>query len=250
MKMPIVIMLVMALAGAAASGGHPENIITESSVRSFQHENGKTVRARVAAFKPESNKVTLAREDRRTFSVDLGVFSEADRTYVREWHSIKDFFRQDGLHISASRRPVRGDVEHLIWRSEETVVYDITLENRCDFDMNDLTLEYTIYYRVNEPNIPEPNADQGFKGGRLNIQRLAAGEQIRVNTLPVSFPTEDLFEYYRDGKAPAVKLLGIRLRVYLPLDSGRKAMREFASPDALLKTRKWVSPGESRAPNS
>ena len=138
----------------------------------------------------------------------------------------------------------------LIWRPEETVVYNIRLKNRCDFDMNDLTVDYCIYYVMDRPDNQEEDKSQGVKCGTLNIRRLAAGEKVKVKTLPVPFPTEDLFEYYRDGKAPAVKHLGIRLRIYLPLDSGRKAMREFASSNSLIKNRKWVAPGESRAPNN
>lgn len=245
--MRIRLIIIMADAIVTFVAAEPSgNVITEPTVRVFQHENGKTVRARVMAYKPEINKVTIAKENMKTLTFDLGVFSEADQAYVREWHFIKDFFRQDRFHISASRRSDRGGIEHLVWRPEEIVVYDITLENRCAFDMNDLTLEYNIYYRVHEPNIPELNADQGVKCGRLKIRRLAVGEKIKVKTLPVPFPTEDLFEYYKDAKAPPVKHLGIRLRIYLPVDSGRIAMREFASPGSLIKNRKWVTSGEPR----
>ena len=127
----------------------------------------------------------------------------------------------------------------MIWRPEQIIVYDIILENRCDFDMEDLSLDYNIYYRPKDSNIPEPHPNQGVKYGQLEIGRLSAGEKRKVESLSLSFRMEDLFEYYKVGEAPPIIFEGIRLRIYLPLESGRKAMREFSLPGSLKEQKTW-----------
>ncbi|MDF7824398.1 hypothetical protein P4B35_10275 [Pontiellaceae bacterium B12227] len=246
--MKTLMVLILALAMAAAVAVAPsEEIITKAEsqeFRVFRNAEGKTVRGRIVKYNPEKETVIIETEDRKVRTVKLDDLSETDQAYVRDWKPVpfSDFISPKHFIISARRRRLAGAVEYLIWRPEETVVYDITLKNRCDFNLENLTLDYCIYYKTTEPNIRGAQPDIGVKRGRRHIKRVARRGNTRLATEPVTFPTEDLFEYYKDGEAPPLKLQGIRIRVYLPLGDGRKAMREYANPDNLIKDYRWSEP--------
>jgi len=228
----------------AAQDDSRKKIITESTLQEFRiftAKDGKTVRGRILAYSQNKGTVTIAKKNGRASLVDLNTLSKDDQTYVREWHRIKDFFSQDRFHISVRKKWGGAGAEYLIWKSEETIVYEIRLENLGSYDLNGLTLDYCIYHEQEELNYRGQVVIQGVKSGTRNIGTLARGKKARFETEPVVFPKEGQFEYYKGNKVSQGKILGIWIRIYLPLESGKKAMREFASPSSLMSTRKWVS---------
>ena len=236
-----------------SQAGSRNNIITKSTLsefRVFTTTNDKTVKARVRAYNPDKGIVTIAKENGGTLKVDLSTLSKADQAYVREWHLIKEFFTQDRFHISVRKKRSGAGAEHLIWRQEEVIVFDIMLENRSHYDLNGLTLDYRIYHGQEELNYPGQVMSQGVKSGTRNIGTLARGKKMRFETQPVVLPKEELIEYYTDNKMPQGKILGIWVRVYLPLAGGNKAMRELSSPDALIKNRKSITPEDPNSMNN
>ena len=264
MKMPMAIIaahaMAMAMAVTAASigldgnsvpqEGRRKNIITESTLQEFRvfvTRSGKTVKGRVRAYNPDNGIVAIAKENGKTHKIDLSIFSKADQAYVREWHLIKAFFSQDRFHISVRKKRSGAGTELLIWRSEVEIVYGIMLENRSDYDLEGLSVAYCIYCEPDRSGYREQVESQGIKCGTLNIGTLAAGEKTQVETQPVVVPNEGGLEYYKDNKVPSEKTLGIWVRIYLPLADKRRAMREFAMPNSIMKTRKWAS---SDAPSS
>ncbi len=245
MKPLMAIMIVMALAGATASGGHPENIITESFLREFHvfhSSDGKAIKGRIKAYNPDSEVVTIAKESGGVRKTGLDAFSKADQTYVLEWHLLKAFFTQ--IHIQISSRINRNGVgtEFLIWRPDREIVYDITLINRSGYDLHDLTIDYRIHYELDRPGNRGQVTERRAQCGTLAIGTLADGDKVQAETQPLVLPKEYPYEYYKDNRVPIGKVLGIRILVYLPLSSGSKAMREFANPDSLRRTHKWVPP--------
>lgn len=231
--------------------GTRENIITESSLQEFRvfiARSGKSVTGRVRSYNPDKGIVAIAKENGKAHKVDLNTLSTADQAYVREWHLIKEFFAQDRFHISVRKKRSRTGAEHLIWRLEEEIVYGIILENRSNYVLENLSVDYRIYRRPIFQNVPDQpdnhgQADsQGVKYGTLNIGTLAVGEKTRVEIQSVVFPKEDQIEYYQIDKEPKGKILGLWIRIYMPLESGRNAMREFSFPSSLMKNRKWITP--------
>lgn len=233
----------------AAQDDRGENIITESMLqefRDFHGENKKTVRGRVVAYNPDSDVVTIAKEKGGTYRVGLSQFSDADQAYVRECNPIKEFFNQKRFHISTEKKPVGGGVELMICRQEEIIAFDILLENRSHYDLNGLTLDYCIYHEQEELNYRGQVMSQGVVSGTRNIGTLARGEKVRLKTEPVVFPKGAQIEYYKDNKVPQGKILGLWIRVCLPLVDGNKAMRELSMPNTLINNRKWITPKEAR----
>lgn len=254
--MAIIIVQAMATLVPMASGGHPENgtsenIITESTLREFHvfhGTDGKAVKGRIKAYNPDTETVTIIKESGGARKVGLDVLSKADQACVREWHLLHGFFTKVHIHSSVRINSNGVGTEFLIWRPDKEIVYDITLENRSDYDLHDLTIDYCIHYELDRPGNRGRTTEQRAKCGTLAIGTLADGNKAQAETQPLVLPKEYPYEYYKDNELPMGKVKGIRLRIYLPLDSGKKAMREFPSPDVLMKYRKWIAPSGPLAP--
>ncbi|MCK4565326.1 MAG: hypothetical protein KAU94_11715 [Verrucomicrobia bacterium] len=230
-----------------------ENIITQSTLskfRVFTTTNDKPVKARVRAYYPDKGIVAIAKESGKTHRVDLNTLSKDDQDYVREWHRIKDFFSQDRFHISVRKKRSGAGAEYLFCRFEVEIVYAIMLENRSDYDLEGLSVDYCIYHGQEELNYWGQVMSQGVKSGTRNIGTLARGEKVQFETQPALFPRSDGFEYYQVDKEPRGEILGIWIRTYLPLESGHNAMRELSFPSSLMKTRKWIAPDAPSSQNN
>lgn len=248
-------MIIMAARTGHSSppGGGRENIITQSTLskfRVFTTTNDKTVKARVRAYYPNKGIVDIAKENGKTHRVDLNTFSKDDQDYVRQWHPAQQFLAPDRFHISVRKKRSGAGVEYLICKSEETIVYEIRLENRGSYDLNGLTLDYCIYHEQEELNYRGQVMSQGVKSGTRNIGTLARGEKVQFETEPVVFPKGAQIEYYKGNKVPQGKILGIWIRAYLPLADGNKAMREFSMPNSIMKNRKWITPENPNTMNN
>lgn len=230
MRTPSAMLLILIICVVASA---TEKIITESSiqdVRLFQNIEGKTVRAKIVRVQERSKTLTLRTEDNKTRTLPIATLCEADQAYVLEWQSISDFFNPSQFRVEVDSKSGREGITDLFYRYEEPVMYTFSFHNRSKSDMHDLTVEYDFIYEISNPNQPEPHVDQKSKGGKLEIKTLRCGVRRVIKTEPIMFATEDLYEYYKGGTKPTVKFLGIRLHIYLPLENGRKAMREFYSP--------------------
>lgn len=212
-----------------------ENIVTESVLKelhSFYSKDGEIGRGIIRAYDPGSESVTITKEDGGLRTIGMNTLSPSDQAYVREWYCISNFYQQSGFHISIKRQQSGVRSELLIWRPEEKIVYNITLENRGHYGLRDLTVDYCIHYERYRQVNGNRNAKQCVHIGTLNIGTLAGGGIVQAETRPVMIPREDLFEYYKDYEGPIGKVLGIHIRVYLPLNDGRKAIREFSTPNS------------------
>lgn len=252
MKISAILLILATGTFAVAS----EEIFTESTwqqeFRNFTGEGGKTVRGKILIYNPDSNYVSIAKEDRKTFQLDLSQCSDADQAYVREWHHIHEFFTQSRFHLSAKKKraaagqdssPLTNEDSLRVWKSTERIIYEIRLGNRGSYNLEGLTLDYCIYYGEEKLNYRGQLMSRGVKCGTRNIETLARGKTVQFETESVVFPkVKRSPEYYKDNNVPLEKGMGIWVRVYLPLADGSKAMRELSLPDALIKQQKGITP--------
>lgn len=215
----------------------PGDIVTASiltSLREFHGKNGKVVRGQIHAYNPDSDTATIAREDGRKRKVKLDTLTEADQAGIREWHRLQEFFSQNGLRMSVKLKRVKSEREswllkEQIWRRENTedVVYEIELENRTRHTLPDLTLAYRIHSKKGQPTEPQSNDIEILKTGMLDIGTLEAGQTVELKTETIPHPGNDPFDYYTDDGTMGMKVRGIRVRVFLPIADGKRAMREM-----------------------
>lgn len=228
----------------------PADIVTQTilhKTHDLHGRDGKVVRGRIHAYNPDTETATIAREDGKMYKVRLDTLSEADQARVREWHRLKDFFSQSRLRISVQMKGVKGKQEYPLlkehiwrWEDKENLIYVIKLENRRSSTLPNLTLAYRIHSRKKHPEEPKSPEIKILKTGTFNMGTLAAGKTVELKTEPVPQSKSNPFNYYTDDGSFGAPTLSIRIRVFLPMADGRKAMREISTLNIPQK-----NPGQS-----
>jgi hypothetical protein len=234
-----------------------------SGYHDFMGKNGKSLRAKVLAYDSFRKRVTLQKESGRTHNVDPGLFSDEDQTYIRNWLLARGFHSESKFKVSAKRKQFETEREqHVntytgIQNSQTTVKeigYEISLENRIAESLKNLTIEYCIYYEQERASDGKQVTDDGVKHGVLHIGQLAARAQANVLTDPVKLLRHELNSdwYYYSGSENTQKgkVIGIWLRVHLPLSDGQRITRQYSLPESIKDKKEWsdfnISVGTNR----
>ncbi|MDF7824402.1 lectin-like protein [Pontiellaceae bacterium B12227] len=235
----------------ATDTGSAEPLLTAppQEFHDFLGANGKSCRGRILGYDPNSDSVTIEKENKRSYTGALSHFSEADQTYVREWHLVKELCTPKRVRIAAKQIQV-GDEREIEYhdnqgnqRCLQTMVnhaYSVTLDNRTSSDLNNLTVEYCIYYEQERPSPHGPRTAKGVQCGTLPTGTLAGRTKATDETEHVVL-SKRRFINYNGNAVLKGKIEGIWIRVFLPLANGQKAMRECSIPKTLMKDRQWAT---------
>jgi T5SS/PEP-CTERM-associated repeat protein len=130
--------------------------------------------------------------------------------------------------------------------------YDLLLENRANRPIEDIQVDYCIYQQI-EIKENRERIVTNVTTGTFTVDRLSEDERRTLRTELVKI-IEDATEQKTSTRANAkpgdlgsrsieAKPLGIRYRIRIPTPSGAQLVeKEYADPDRLLQTTKWVSP--------
>ncbi len=223
-----------------------------SGYHEFLGNNGKSIRGQVLAFDKIRKKVTIQKDNGRTHKVDVSLFSKKDQIYVREWQIAKGFNSECRFKISAKRKQFDVNKKRHVadyYGNEksqttiEQVGYEITLESRIDTPLKDVAVEYCIYYEQERSDRGKQVTDEGVTRGVLHIDELAPKVKTPLKTDQVTLCKHELnadWYYYSGAKNKQQgKMVGIWLRVHLPLSNGQRVTRQYSRPDSLKENRKW-----------
>ena len=230
----------------------PAKAFSMSAFHDFLGKNGKTFRGKVLAYDVGRNIVTIQNIHNCTRKVSPEIFSEADRIYLRDWCLSKGFNSESCFRISAKRKQFAVDRKrhvHAYYGSEnakttiERVGYEIRVDNRIATTLEDISIEYCIYYEQVRADRNKQVTDEGVKFGLLHIAKLKPKSSTVLKTDPVTLRKHELsadwFYYSGAENTQKGKMIGIWLRVHLPLSEGRKMTRHYSLPDSLMNNRKW-----------
>lgn len=228
----------------------------------FMGKNGKSLRAKVLAFDNFRKLVTLQKESGRTHKVDPGLFSDEDQTYIRNWLLVRGFNSESKFKVSAKRKQFDVDRERHVngytgLQNAQTTVkevgYEILLENRIAESLKDLTIEYCIYYEQERASSGKQVTDDGVKHGVLQIGQLASRAKANLITDPVKLFRYELnsdWHYYSGAEnTQKGKVIGIWLRIHLPLSGGQKITRQYSLPESIKDKREWSDYDKSNGTN-
>jgi hypothetical protein len=126
-------------------------------------------------------------------------------------------------------------------QTAENIGYTILVESRTGSDLNDVTVDYCIYYQQERPRSQGKVTEQGVKCGTLNIGTIAARAKVQLETQTIALFKREQQNGYLDNNVFEGEVLGIWIRVFLPLANGNKAMRECSKPNTLMKDRSWAT---------
>lgn len=253
MKRSIVIMLLCSLFVGA-----------EEEYREFTDQAGRIARLMVTGCDLQRNEVTVESEDHRRITVSITGFSEADQAYIREWYMAHELISARNLLIECDETLVRTRREDVMGlervgssRSDETeytmlghkryeeIAYKIDFENRNDSPIQNIRLEYIIYYEQSERGfVPRPQ--QVALKGKMELPDLEPKKEVEILTDTFEIYTDDLSTratvnglIVRSGqlKNADAEVHGMRARLYIKLPSGKEGIREFYHPPLLSEER-------------
>jgi hypothetical protein len=222
--------------------------------REFKDTQGRTIRGCILAYDEVSGEVRFERDNRRTAKVAIGVFSEADQAYILEWDAAQGFLTDRLLKVTCEKKRVNQRKEEewgeLMYEgggaaqkelmketSFESVVYDITLQNKNTSELNHLRMEYIVYYEQSEESWEKPVMEQKIFKDAMSIPLIEGGEKVALSTKPVEVYKDNISQKswvsgrFRTGGKGDVH--GLRARLIMKLPSGNEVTREFTYPDDL-----------------
>lgn len=220
--------------------------------RTFTTPDGRSLEAKVLQYSERTGKVQLERADGKKIWTLPTVFIEENQVYVRKWIKVDQFmssmkFKIDGDSDKGKKitQPTAGPIRG---KEEKTpVVYTLVLENRTDFSLKDLRIEYQAFIKVNgyEGRKDEKRVDTGS----LTIPKIPAGGQVTKRlksiTLIATYKTVSEYSSYTqsyssyDKRTTQDQLKGFWVRVYGPSIDGQPSIREWCYPSDTMEKFAW-----------
>ena len=219
----------------------PSTSLGEVTFRPFVTTDGRSLNAAVKDYNERNGKIQIKREDGKLIWILPKVFSEPDREYIRQWIAVDQFMSPTKFRIKGSPKKSR------ISEHKTEVVYEITLENKTDFPLNGLRIEYRAFV-LNKGYDDKENSSR-VDGGQLHIAEIPAGKPISEKTKAMTLITQfkhvkettgtiGVYDIY-DKKISSEKLEGFWIKVHGPEIDGKPSVREWCNPPDTRKNFAW-----------
>jgi hypothetical protein len=167
--LPCSLLVLLSLATLTSSA---EDFSQLHNPRIFTLTDDKTLTLKVLDWNEQRKRFYVENETGQKSWVSPDSFTDADRSYLKEWIVAKWFLSDDKVYVSA-RRTTRGD----------HVSYDVSIQNKTSVDYEKVTMKYEVervldHYETGElENINVP--------GKIFIGRIESGSQRNFKTQPV-----------------------------------------------------------------
>lgn len=228
----------------------------------FTLKDGRTLKAEIVGYNAKLGKVELKRADGKRVPVKPTVFVEADQKYIKEWFML-DGVRSERLFKITCKKDL---VEK--WKKEEEAevrydggsmgkelvsvsrfkryVFELNLENRNDFALENLKMEYRVFYEQEvSTGSSKVVAKDKVLSGSLEVKRIDPREKMKLTTEPVvlrdteysSSITYGESGITRDRESSEIK--GFCLRIISTGSDGQTVLREVCEPSSFAGKYKW-----------
>lgn len=212
----------------------------EGTLQTFTTPDGRSLNAVVKGYNERTRKIQLEREDGKELWTLPTVFSEPDQEYIQQWVAADQF-------MSPTKFKIKGDSDKdTISKKKTTIEYEITLENRTDFPLKDLRIEYRAF--ILNQGYGGLGDSNRVGGGQLLIAETLDGEKVSLQTQPVHLVTKFITvsefssssgttTYQKKTKSECLK--GFWVRVYGPIIDGNPTIREWCNPPDTSEDFAW-----------
>jgi len=214
------------------------------ALHTFTTTDGRSLKATVLDFNASSKKIQIEREDGKKIWVRPSVFSQPDRDYVQRWIAADQFMSPTKFRIKGKK--LKGKTS----KSTSRIMYEITLENKTGFPLNNLKIEYRTFVLkkiLNKENGEQEEDSSRVDGGGFNIN-IPVGKKISKTTAPTILDTEFRqmmegntytgFDYYK-LKVSEEELEGFWIKIHGPEIDGTRAVREWCNPADTIENFSW-----------
>lgn len=211
--------------------------LAHAEMRTFTDAQGRTVQAEL--IDASATTARIRRADGQSFDIPLETLSAADRAFVEAW-VLKRTFVFGGLEISAHRvrlESIRTQTRSSR-RTDERWCYRVTLRNRSKARLDDLTIDYRVFFIDDMPDADADNLPRQRVSGQARVAALPAGANTEIETSAVALQMTQRRSGRRSSGAKARiedELAGIWVRV----SRGGETLVEFANPTTLPRKEQW-----------
>ena len=222
----------------------------DDAYRDFTDTQGRSIRGRVLSFDAVKGVVQLEAENGKKARIPLAGLVGEDQEYIQAWGNAQNFVNESRFRISADRKREKNESKSRKGGSRETdaknVWYDITLSNNSYVPLDDMRLEYCIFYEQDGYNRDGAVDDQqGVYCGKLDVDGIAARTDKVLHTAAVMVYREELDGgwIYSSGadNVKHGKVHGLWLRASIALPNGDRVVRDYCLPDSLPNSKAWTT---------
>lgn len=232
--------------------------VSADEYRDFLSADGKAMRGKVLRYDSRKQMVTILRDNKKTATVPLRVFSDKDQEYVLEWEFNKVFLSNSSFKIDAKRKKVKDKGEsysgYISAEKLDNTAYEIVLQNKSTSELKELEVEYCIYYEQEKSTRGKTIDEEGVRYGTIEVASLRPKSTKELMTEAVSVYTYELSAdyYYSDGRDNKIsgKVRGVWIRVNMKTESGEVLTRDYCMPDSLSNSKPWTTTSKHVGRNS
>jgi len=255
--------------------------LAKEELRTFTAQDGRTLKARVLSYDATTDKVQIERADKKKMTVPSTAFSKKDPSYIKKWHATDVFQSTSKFKVKLEREEVKSTKkEHNVDIGEDfgggrrggesgviTVAIDkntqyrfrVLMENSSDTALNNITLEYRIFYEQQKAVLDE-KANKGRREDDPRPERYRAVDQDKikdgaVRVKPIEsrsskeLTTGNVVLLRRSASRPwgdkidlKSSLSGAWIQLTMKGPDGEKIVRSLATSTSIPKKYSWELP--------
>jgi len=237
-------LLVYSLIISAAAGARAE----QPKYTTFTDTQGRTIKARVLSVDEEAGKVKIERNDHRSITVPISLFSKKDQSYIHRQGQVLAASSKNLLRVSLTEKTEENEraaqemsrKNSLVKFWAEDTSYEIELDNRSASTFDHLAIEYCIFY----DDLGLDTAKSEVLSKKIGVKNILSNSKRTVITEPVTTYRSRLAGgyIYNDGTSTHKdgRVDGIWVRLYLQNgDQKGSLLREFSEPENLMDRQTW-----------
>lgn len=236
----------------------------DAKPREFKSPDGRTIQAEIIDFNTKTGLVELELPKGKRVKVKPSIFVAEDQTYIKEWAKLSAVRSPTRFKVSAKKNLVKRSKkteEGYITKTDgsreqepvseakfEEYVYEIYLENRNDIALENVTLEYRIFYeqlRVAGSGAKRSKGivDKKVVSGTLQVKRLEPKKKTMLTTSALEIHEREYFgDFIYEGGDPIKEkgeIKGIWILIRSKSASGEVVMRDVYEPSSLKGKYRW-----------
>jgi hypothetical protein len=212
-------------------------IANSEEFHSFTNEQGRIVKARLLKYDGGSGRIQLELSSGKKMWVSPKFFSPEDQAYIQGWVRAEPFRNTASLRILVTKQEepwkttgkvgFSGDL-----RKEKRISYTLNVKNNSRIDLKKLRMEYLLF---------RAKKDHGYsyvesKFYKKNIGDILANEKKEISAVKNR-------SYKSPGTDTEDEIIGVCIRIYMPVSEGNEVMREIRYPNSLsAKKYPWKLP--------
>lgn len=208
--------------------------------RNFSDQQGREMQAKLTQV--SGDDVYIERRDGLATKVDIGIFSEDDQKYIRDW-ARKEAIKDDAIEVrfttdvsDKSRWKSSGGIMQKTWKES----FGIVLTNKSYMDLKNIRIEYLLFKF--EDAVAAEKRSEGvvrYLTGTTTVAFLKAGDETTAST--EKFPMletklEPGYVWKNGGKKTSEDdMHGIWIKVYVD----DILATEVSKPENLMRKHRW-----------